>query len=123
MLFSGGMEEIDALTKEPDLKGFKSVQNKRSRAIAPESPKTKKAREKLQQQWAKKELLVTESSLAQTIEKIHQWIASHATERVVLRKKTIRLFDQNQNAASLSRKVQEIAQQISQDVASLGKKI
>ena len=87
----------------------------RRKRIAIESSKTKKAREKLREQWAKQDLLITASALADTIEKIHQWIASNSTHRIVLKNKEIRLFDQNQNAASLSRKVQQIAQKISQD--------
>ena len=89
----------------------------KKRCIAPESVKTKKAREKLRKQWEKQDLLITASALAETIEKIHQWIASNATNRIVLKNKEIRLFDQNQNAASLSRKVQEIAHKISQSLA------
>ncbi len=84
------------------------------REIALESSKTRKAREKLREQWAKQDLLITASALASTIEKIHQWIASNAMHRVVLKNKEIRLFDQNKNAASLSRKIQEIANRISQ---------
>lgn len=83
--------------------------------IAQESFKTKKARDKLRKQWEKQNILITESALADTIEKIHQWIASNAAHRVVLKNKEIRLFDQNQNAATLSKKVQQIAKKISLD--------
>lgn len=86
--------------------------------IAPESIKTKKARDKLRKQWEKQNVLITARALAETIEKIHQWIASNAAHRVVLKNKEIRLFDQNQNAATLSKKVQQIAQKISQDPVS-----
>lgn len=87
----------------------------RKKQIASESSKTKKAREKLKEQWAKQDLLITASALASTVEKIHQWIASNAMHRVVLKNKEIRLFDQNQNVASLSRKIQQIAKKISQN--------
>lgn len=87
-----------------------SVEKKK--LIAPESSKTKKAREKLQKKLQEQDLLITPKALAATIEKIHQWIASNATHRIVLKNKEIRLFDQNQNAASLSRKVQQIAQKL-----------
>ena len=83
--------------------------------IAPESAKTQRAREKLRKQWAEQALLITPKALALTIEKIHQWIASNAMNRVVV-KKEFRLFDQNQNVASLSQKVQEIAKKVSQGV-------
>ena len=86
------------------------MENKRR--IAPESLKTKKAREKLRKQWEKRDLLITASALANTVEKIHEWIAVNATQRIVLKEKAIRLFDQNQNAALLSRKVQELAKRL-----------
>jgi hypothetical protein len=84
----------------------------KKRRIAPESIKTKRAREKLRKLWEKQDFLITESAIADTIDKIHKWIAAHATHRVQLKNKDIRLFDQNQNAAALSRKVQQLAQQI-----------
>lgn len=84
----------------------------KKKQIAPESSKTKKAREKLQRKLKQQDLLITPSALAATVEKIHQWIASNATHRIVLKNKEIRLFDQNQNAAALSRKVQQIAQKL-----------
>lgn len=94
--------------------GYEDMEETQKKPIAPESSKTKKTREKLREQWAKEDLLITASALADTVEKIHQWIASNAMHRVVLKNKEIRLFDQNQNAASLSRKIQQIAQKISQ---------
>ncbi len=81
--------------------------------IAPESAKTQRARDKLRKHFAKQERFITPDALKETVEKIHQWIASHSQTRVLLKNKEIRLFDQNQNAASLSRKVQEIARKIS----------
>ncbi len=81
--------------------------------IAPESSKTLKARKKLQEQWAKQDSLITASALAQTIEKIHEWISLNSMDRVTLKKKEIRLFDQNQNAATLSSRVQKLAKEIS----------
>lgn len=88
-------------------------QDPKEKRIAPESSKTQKTREKLKEQWEQEALLITKSALAATVEKIHHWIALNAGHRVVLKDKEIRLFDQNQNAASLSRKVQEIARKIS----------
>lgn len=87
-------------------------QTEKRKRIAPESIKTKKAREKLKKQWEEDDLLITPSALAHTVDKIHKWISANATHRVHLKEKDIRLFDQNQNAAALSRKVQQFAQRI-----------
>ena len=84
----------------------------KKKRIVPESEKTQKVREKIRKQWEKENSLITALSLAETIDKIHDWIAANAMNRVSLRNKEIRLFDQNQNAAALSRKVQLIAQKI-----------
>ena len=87
--------------------------------IAPESIKTKRAREKLRKQWEEQEHLVTEAALTDTIDRIHKWIAANAVGRVRLKEKGIRLFDQNQNAAALSRKVQQFAKKLSEDMQSI----
>jgi hypothetical protein len=91
---------------------MQDVEMREKEGIAPESSRTKKAREKLQQQWEQDALLITAPALAASLEKIYQWIALNAGHRVVLRNKEIHLFDQNQNAAALSRKVQEIARKM-----------
>ena len=77
--------------------------------LAQESVKTKRAREKLRKQWEAQDQLITPAALADTVDKIHQWIASNAVHRVQVKEKTIRLFDQNQNAAALSVKVRQFA--------------
>ncbi len=87
--------------------------------IAPESIKTKRAREKLRKQWAKQDLLITETALADTVDKIHKWIASNSMHRVCLKEKDIRLFDQNQNAAALSRKIEQFAKKLSEDMEAI----
>jgi galactose-1-phosphate uridylyltransferase len=89
---------------------------KEQKRIAPESHKTKRAREKLRKQWEEQERLITQTSLAETVDKIHQWIAANAMHRVALKEKEIRLFDQNQNAAILSRKVEQIADKIREEL-------
>lgn len=86
-----------------------------TKKFAKESDKTKKLREKLLAKWEKHETLITDAALEVTIEKIHQWISTHSMGREVLKNKEIRLFDQNQNAARLSQKIQKIIQKISQD--------
>lgn len=95
-------------------------QLEKKKRIAPESLKTKKAREKLRKQWDEQDLLITESALADTIDKIHKWIASHATQRVHLKEKDLRLFNQNKNAAALSRRITQFAQKLQDDMQQLG---
>jgi hypothetical protein len=90
----------------------------KKKEIVPESSKILKARQKLQEEWARLDVLITPSALAATIEKIHSRIAQNSMHRVSLRKKEIRLFDQNKNAAALSRKVQILAKRIAQNISS-----
>lgn len=94
-------------------------QLERRNRIAPESTKTKRAREKLRKQWEEQNQLITEAALADTVDKIHKWIASNAVNRVHLKEKDIRLFDQNQNAATLSRKIQQFAKKIGDDMLAI----
>lgn len=94
---------------------MEAVMQKRKR-IAPESLKTRRAREKLRKQWEEQDQLFTKEALAETIDKIHKWIAANAVYRVPLKNKTISLFDQNQNAALLSKRVQQFAKKIELDM-------
>lgn len=94
---------------------MEALLEKRKR-IAPESQKTRRAREKLRRQWEEQDQLITEKALAETVDKIHKWIAANAMNRVTLKNKDIRLFDQNQNAALLSKKVQKFSQKIQFDM-------
>ena len=48
---------------------------------------------------------MTSQALRQKSLEIHRWIARHAAERVVLKSKSISLFDENQNTAKLSQKI------------------
>jgi len=93
----------------------------KKKRIAPESVKTKRAREKLRKQWAQQDQLITAAALSDTVDKIHKWIAANATHRVHLKEKEIRLFDQNKNAAVLSQKVQQFAQKLKEDMKMFGK--
>lgn len=86
--------------------------SREKKQLAKESKKTARAREKLRRQWKESENQITEADIQKTIAKIHHWIAANAAHRVPLKNKEICLFDQNQNAAALSRKVQAIARQI-----------
>lgn len=90
-------------------------QKDRQTKYANESGKTKKVREKLLDKWAEYDAFITEDAIKKTVEKIHDWIATHSVERVSLKDKEFRLFDQNKNAALLSKKVQLLAQKISND--------
>lgn len=88
------------------------VEVKGQKQLAPESLKTKKAREKLLKQWEMQDQKIHEEALKETVGKIHKWIAARASHRIALKSKDIRLFDQNQNAAPLSRKVQGLMEKI-----------
>ena len=88
-----------------------AVLEKRKR-IAPESIKTQRARRKLQKQWEQESRLITKEALDQTVNKIHKWIEANVKNRVVLKNTGMRLFNQNQDAAPLSKKVKQFAEKI-----------
>jgi len=80
--------------------------------IADESHKTKKAREKLKKQLENIDQTITKDAIHEKSNEIHRWINRHASQRVVLRTKSISLFDGNQNAAKNSEKVESFAEQL-----------
>ena len=84
----------------------------KKRELAQESVKTKKAREKLKRRLEELDVHFTPQALEEKTIEIHRWIARHAEHRVVLKSKSIALFDENQNAARLSERIAKIAQQI-----------
>jgi hypothetical protein len=86
--------------------------NNKRKEIAEESIKTKKAREKLKKRLDALDLKITPQALEEKSIQIHRWIAKHAQKRVVLKEKSISLFDENQNAAQLSQRIAKIAEQI-----------
>lgn len=88
------------------------------RSIAEESQKTRKAREKLKRQLDALEKKVTPQALEKKAIEIQRWIARHAANRVILKTKSISLFDENQNAAELSQRVETLADQIKKDFHS-----
>ncbi len=90
------------------------------RPLAPESLKTRRAREKLLRQWEEEKLQITPKAIAETVDKIHKWIADNAKHRVPIKEK-IELFNQNKDAAVLSRKVQQFAEKLKVDMQHLGK--
>ena len=84
--------------------------------IAPESVKTKKAREKLLKQVASVESRINLKALERKSMEIHRWIARHAPNRIVLRSKAISLFDENKNAAQVSKKIVGVVMKIRQEI-------
>lgn len=87
----------------------------RKKHIAEESPKTRKAREKLKRQLEALDKKVTPQALEKKSIEIQRWIARHASNRIALKSKSISLFDENQNAAVLSQRVSQLAEQIQKD--------
>lgn len=75
--------------------------------LAEESSKTKKTREKLRKHLQEMDQNVTPQALKRKSLEIHRWISRHAPHRVVLKSKSISLFDENQNTANGSQKVSE----------------
>ncbi len=82
------------------------------KALADESQKTRKVREKLVKYWDGIEGQVTPEALEEKTVEIREWIARHAQDRVSFKSKNISLFDANQNTAKLSKKVVELAEQL-----------
>lgn len=77
------------------------------RELAPISQKTLKEQAKLREQWAKRS--VDGNALLETKEKIHKWIADNVKNRVPVTKKSIHLFNRNEDSAEMSSKVQKFA--------------
>jgi hypothetical protein len=88
--------------------------------IAPESSKTRRAREKLLAQWTAEKECFTPEALEKTVDKIHQWIADNAKNRIPIKKKGIQLFNQNEEAAAISKKVEQFAEKLKFDMQHFG---
>jgi len=84
--------------------------NERKKTFADESEKTRKAREKLQKKLEALDQKITPQALEEKSVEIHRWIARHAASRIPLKSKGISLFDENQNAAELSKRISVFAQ-------------
>jgi BMFP domain-containing protein YqiC len=93
-----------------------SALKEKRKTVAEESVKTRKAREKLRKKLEALERKVTPQALEKKTIEIHRWIARHAAHRVVLRSKTISLFDENQNTAKISKKISGLADQIQKEI-------
>lgn len=92
--------------------------NDKKKKLAEESFKTRKAREKLKKQFELFDAQITKEALQKKTNEIHQRISRHANHRVVLRNKSISLFDENENAAEISQRIAKIAQKIYEDTHS-----
>jgi len=90
----------------------------KQKALVGESAKTKKAREKLERQLEGYDAKITKEALEKKTMEIHQRISRYADQRVVLRAKSISLFDENQNAAESSQKIAKIAEKIQKNFQS-----
>lgn len=84
----------------------------KKKELAEESLKTKKAREKLKKRLESMDTQITREAIDRKSIEIHRWISRHADRRIALKDKEISLFDENQNAASVSLKISKIAEKI-----------
>lgn len=75
----------------------------KDKSIAKESDKVIKARKKIELEFSNLEKKINEIALEKTKSSINQWISKYSNERVVLKNKNITLFDENQNAAKISK--------------------
>ncbi|MCB1072233.1 MAG: hypothetical protein H7A41_06635 [Chlamydiales bacterium] len=85
---------------------------RQGKKLAEESEKTKKTREKLRKRLEEIDQGITPQALKRKSSEIHRWIARHASDRIALRTKSISLFDENQNTASLSQKVNAVMERL-----------
>ena len=88
----------------------------KSKRLAEASSKTDRAREKLKRQLEAIDKKITPQALKKKTIEIHRWIERHAAHRVVLKSKSICLFDENQNTADLSRRVVKLAEKLKRDI-------
>lgn len=93
-------------------------EEEKMKQIAEESAATRKVREKIQKKIDKLEKKITPDAIKKKIREMHKWIAKHAGQRVILRTKSISLFDGNQHAAQMSRKAIVLAEQLKKETKS-----
>lgn len=97
------------------------MSEKKKKPIVTESVQVRRAREKLKKRMEAVEKKITTQALEKKSLEIHQWIAKHASDRVILYAKDISLFDENQNTAKVSQKVSLLAERIQKETReSLG---
>ena len=86
--------------------------------LAKESEKTLRARRKLKKKLDLFDQKVTVQALERKTVEIHRWIARHAPQRVVLKNKTISLFDENKNTADISQRVSKLTLNLQKEIES-----
>ena len=84
----------------------------KKKLVIEESIKTKKSREKLRLRLDNIDAKITKEALAKKTIEIHRWISRHADQRIVLKDKSISLFDENENAADISQRISKIAEKM-----------
>ncbi len=82
------------------------------KTLAPESKAICDARRKLESNLRRQNELMTPEALKETIKKIHDSIHRNNGDRVLVKRSSMGLFDQNKEAAQTSKKVQELAAQL-----------
>ena len=83
---------------------------------AVESHAVKRARKKLEKQFEEERKSFTPEALQGVMEKMKMWINRHASERVSLKDKAIRLFDENQSVADITGPIANLREQIKHDM-------
>lgn len=91
------------------------------RPIAPESLKTRRAREKILKAWEAEKEQITPKAIKKTVDKIHKWIADNAKHRIQIKEKNIKLFSYNEGSAKSSKKVEQFAEKLKADMQQFGK--
>jgi hypothetical protein len=93
-----------------------SDKKEKKKIVVTESVRVRRAREKLKKRTEAMEQKITVQALEKKSLEIHQWIAKHASDRVILYAKEISLFDENQNTAKVSQKVSLLAEKIQKEI-------
>ena len=83
---------------------------------AVESQAVKRARRKLEKQFEEERASITPEALEGVLSKMKMWIDRHASERVSLKDKAIRLFDGNEAAADITGPIANLRAQIKNDM-------
>lgn len=88
-----------------------------TKAIALESDKVRKARNKLLKEWEEQQGQITPLALREAAGKIADWIADHAPDRARIAKKgNLGLFNCNQTPAPNSKRVEAVFGQIKEQL-------
>lgn len=74
-----------------------------------ESEKTRRARKYLEKQKKSRDKKLSSKELNKKTAEIHRWIERHVSQRVVLRNKSISLFDENRNTAEETPRISKVA--------------